>query len=303
MGGDPQSSTTAIAHHFGGQTMTANLRAVMLRRPASPQTVNDWEAFGYVHPVDQQLAEHEHAALRQILADEGVDVIDALPDAGGSLDAIFAFDPSIMTDQGAIILRMGKGLRLTEGALHEKTYHELGIPILGRIKDPGTVEGGDTMWINERLLAVGQGYRTNAEGIRQLREILAGIDVEVVSFDLPYFHGPNECLHLLSMISPLASDLAVVYKPIMAVRFVELLDEHAWRMVEIPDEEFDTMGCNVLALSPGKCLALAGNDGTKQRLEAAGCEVLTYEGREISLNRFGGPTCLTRPIWRSAGPA
>jgi len=272
----------------------------MVRRPANPRTGGDWEKFGYVHPIDQTRAEREHAAMRQILASNHIDVIEAGPDEAGRLDAIFAFDPSIMTDQGAVILRMGKALRMDEGALHAKTYEELGIPILGRIKDPGTVEGGDTMWINERLLAVALGYRTNAEGIRQLREILAGIDVDVVSFDLPYFHGPDECLHLLSMISPLASDLAVVYKPMMAVRFVELLEEQGWRLIEIPENEFDTMGCNVLALAPGKCLALAGNDGTKRRLEEAGCEVLTYEGSEISRNRFGGPTCLTRPIWRMA---
>jgi dimethylargininase len=295
-----EQGKAAVAHRYGGQTMTAQLRSVMIRRPARPLTERAWEAFGYAHPVEQPLAEREHAALRRLLMDNGVEVIEAGPDEDGLLDAIFAFDPSIMTDQGAIILHMGKELRQTEGYLHEKTYAELGIPILGRVKDPGTVEGGDTMWINERLLAVGMGYRTNVEGVRQLREILAGIDVEVVSFDLPYFHGPGECLHLLSMISPLASDLAVAYKPMMAVRFVELLEDHGWRLVEIPEEEFETMGCNVLALAPGTCLALAGNDGTKANLEAEGCEVLTYEGREISLNRFGGPTCLTRPIWRSA---
>jgi dimethylargininase len=276
--------------------MTAPLQSVMVRRPGRGA---DWEAFGYVHPVDQERAEREHAALRELLATNGVEVIKGGPD-DGLPDAIFTFDPSIMTDAGAVILRMGKELRIDEGALHARMYEELGIPILGRIKAPGTVEGGDTMWVNEHLLAVGNGYRTNSEGIRQLREILAGIDVEVVAFDLPYFHGRAECLHLLSMISPLASDLAVVYKPMMAVRFVELLEEHGWRLVEIPEHEFETMGCNVLALAPGKCLALAGNEGTKSRLEAAGCEVLTYEGQEISLNRFGGPTCLTRPIWRAA---
>jgi dimethylargininase len=296
VGANLHSPSATVAQRFGGHSMTAPLRSVMVRRPGQG---TDWEAFGYVHPIDQSRAEREHSALCETLAANGVEVIEGGPDEG-LLDAIFTFDPSIMTDAGAVILRMGKELRLGEGVLHAKMYEELGIPILGRIKAHGTVEGGDTMWVNERLLAVGHGYRTNAEGIRQLREILAGIDVEVVSFDLPYFHGPGECLHLLSLISPLASDLAVVYKPLMAVRFVELLEDHGWRMVEVPENELETMGCNVLALAPGKCLALSGNAGTKTRLEAAGCEVLTYEGQEISLNRFGGPTCLTRPIWRAA---
>src|SRR5262245_62602275 len=166
--------------------MTAPLRSVMVRRPGRGE---DWDAFGYVHPVDQVHAEREHAALCELLAGIGAQVIEGGPD-DGLLDAIFTFDPSIMTDAGAVILRMGKELRLDENTLHAKMYEELGIPILGRIKEPGTVEGGDTMWVNERLLAVGLGYRTNAEGIRQLREILAGIEVDVVSFDLPYFHGP-----------------------------------------------------------------------------------------------------------------
>jgi N-dimethylarginine dimethylaminohydrolase len=294
MGVNTHPQGSAVVHRFGGHSMTATLRSVIVRRPGIG---TDWEAFGYLHPIDQAKAEREHAAFRELLAAHGAEVIEGGPD-DGLLDAIFTFDPSIITDAGAVILRMGKELRLEESAIHAEMYEELGIPILGRIKAPGTVEGGDTMWVNERLLAVGHGYRTNAEGIRQLREILAGIDVEVVAYDLPYFHGPAECMHLLSMISPLAADLAVVYKPLMAVRLVELLEEQDWRLVEIPDDEFETMGCNVLALAPGKCLALAGNPGTKARLAAAGCEVLTYEGEEISRNRFGGPTCLTRPIWR-----
>jgi dimethylargininase len=196
------------------------------------------------------------------------------------------------------LLRMGKELRRDETAFHALTYGQLGIPVLGAVEEPGMVEGGDTLWLDERTLAVGRGYRTNQSGIDQLRVILGQIDVTVVTFDLPHWHGAGECLHLLSMISPVASELAVVYPPLMAVALVQELDDRGWRTVEVPDEEFDSMGCNVLALAPGRCLMLDGNPETRRRLEAAGCEVLTYEGSEISLNRQGGPTCLTRPIWR-----
>jgi dimethylargininase len=294
-------ASTATDRRFGGQSMTATLRSVLVRRPAKPAG-DEWRAFGYLHPVDAELAEQEHAALRERLAAAGVEVVEDGPDPDGLLDAIFAFDPSSITDHGAIILRPGKALRQAEAGLAARTYDRLGIPILGHIKEPGVVEGGDCFWIDEGTLAVGRGYRTNGEGIRQLREILAGIEVNLYAYDLPYWRGRGACLHLLSLISPVAADLAVIYRPLMAVRLVETLEERGWRFVEVPDEEFASMGCNVLALGPGRCLMLEGNPETRRRLEAAGCDVQAYQGREISLNREGGPTCLTRPLWREDPP-
>jgi len=278
--------------------MTASLRRVIVRQPAPPLGSEDWKAFGYAHAIDEDETHRQHLALRELLVREGIDVVTAGPDEAGHLDAIFAYDPSIMTDWGAALLRTGKELRRDETVFHALTYGELGIPILGVVVEPGMVEGGDTLWLDERSLAVGRGYRTNQSGIDQLRVMLEPIDVTVIAFDLPHWHGAGECLHLMSMISPVAADLAVVYPPLMAVALVQELGERGWRTVEVPDEEFDSMGCNVLALAPGRCLMLDGNPETRRRLEAAGCDVLTYEGSEISLNRQGGPTCLTRPIWR-----
>lgn len=287
--------------NWGGHSMSATLRRVMVRRPTPPLDPADWEAFGFLHPVDHDLTVQQHDAFRAILEGEGVEVIAAGPDEVGHLDAIFSYDPTIMTDRGAILLRPGKELRRDEVAFHAHTYGELGIPILGEIHEPGMVEGGDTLWIDDRTLAVGRGYRTNQAGIEQLSAILEPLGVTVNAYDLPHYHGEGECMHLMSMISPVAADLAVVYLPIMAVAFVQDLQARGWRFVEVPDEEFDSMGCNVLAIAPGKALMVDGNPVTKSRLEAAGCEVLTYQGSEVSLNRFGGPTCLTRPILRRNG--
>ncbi len=294
-------SAVTVTRTFGGQSMWAPLRRVMVRRPAPPATADDWRAFGFLHQVDHAVAEREHAAFRAILAGEGVEVIEAGPDAPGQLDAIFAYDPSFITDRGAILLRMGKNVRQQETALHAETYRQLGIPIVGEISAPGTVEGGDCFWLDERTLAVGRGYRTNEHGIRQLRALLAEQGIEVVAYDLPHWRGAGECLHLMSLISPIAPDLAVVFPPLMAVALLEELRERSWRLVEVPEEEFDTLGCNVLALAPGRCVLREGNPITRRRLEGAGCEVLTYEGNEISLNRAGGPTCLTRPLLRDVG--
>jgi N-dimethylarginine dimethylaminohydrolase len=292
-------SSTAAARRFGGHSMTATLRTVMVRQPARTLGADDWRPFGYLHPIDQTTTERQHAAFREILTSHGVEVVNVGPDEAGHLDAIFAYDPSLMTDGGAVLLRMGKELRRDETAFHALTYGQIGVPILGVVEAPGMVEGGDTLWIDDRTLAIGRGYRTNQSGIEQLAAILAPLGVEVLAFDLPYWQGAGECLHLMSLISPVAADLAVVYRPMMAVAFVQLLEGRGWRFVDVPDEEFDSMGCNVLALAPGKALMLEGNPETRRRLEAAGCEVLTYEGSEISMNRQGGPTCLTRPIWRS----
>lgn len=295
---DRTDLATTARGDYGGHSMIAPLKRVIVRRPTIPATGEEWRALGYLHQVDQVRAEEEHYAFRSLIAAHGIEVIEAGPDMQGELDAIFPYDPSIMTDNGAILLRPGKKLRLREVGFAEETYARLVIPILGRIESPGTVEGGDTMWLDEQTLAVGRGYRTNAEGIRQLSEILGGIGVTVLAFDLPHFNGPAECLHLLSLISPVADKLAVVYPPLMAVSFIETLRAFGWNLVDIAEEEFATQASNVLAIAPGRLIMLDGNPVTRKRLEFWGCEVETYSGEEISFNRFGGPTCLTRPILR-----
>ncbi len=290
----------ATERQYGGHSMSATLRTVMVRRPAAPANHDDWRRFGYLHSVDVARSEAEHAAFRAILAGEGVEVVAAGPDPDGELDAVFAYDPSFMTDGGAILTRMGKPVRLAESDYAAATYAELGVPVLGRIQSPGIFDGGDAFWLDATTLAVGRSYRTNEAGIAQLGQILAGIGVDVVRVELPHWHGPAECLHLMSMISPVRDALAVVYLPLLPAPFVELLQERGWGFVEVPDDEFLGMACNVLALGPGRCLMLDRNPVTKARLEAAGCHVLTYTGDEISRNREGGPTCLTRPILRSS---
>jgi N-dimethylarginine dimethylaminohydrolase len=284
---------------WGGQTMVGALRRVLVRAPAPPASGVEFAAFGYPHAVKHERAVREHAAFRELLAAAGAEVITAGPDEPGLLDAIFAYDPSLMTDAGAILLRPGKALRLPEVALAERAYAELGIPIAGRIAAPGAVEGGDTLWLDEQTLAVGRGYRTNDEGIRQLRALLEPRGVSVLTVDLPHWRGPGECLHLMSFISPVGERLAVVYLPLMAVPFVAELRRRGWDLIEVPDAEFATHGCNVLALGPRRALVCDGSPVTRARLEAAGVDVVAYTGDEISHNRAGGPTCLTRPILRA----
>lgn len=284
---------------WGGNTMVGTLERVLVFPPVRPADNMSWQEFGYLRPIDHELAIREHQTFRQLLADAGAEVISGETDDPSLPDAIFPYDPSIITDAGAILCRPGKELRRGEVDLAEQTYGELGIPVIGRIEAPGTVEGGDCLWIDSRTLAVGRGYRTNADGIDQLREILANQGVNVLAFDLPYWHGPSECLHLLSLISMLDDDLAVVYRPLMPVALVQLLEERGIASVEIPDNEFPSQGTNVLTVAPRRCILLRENVQTVQRLRDAGCDVTVYSGDEISHNRTGGPTCLTKPILRT----
>jgi len=284
---------------YGSQSMVAPLRRVLVKRPDEAFGDADPAIWHYTARPDLAAAQREHDALTGILRAAGAEVVDHSEPQPARADAIYVFDPALVTDRGAVLLRMGKELRRGEEAALGERFAALGIPVLDALSGDATAEGGDLLWLDHDTLAVGQGFRTNAEGLRQLREILERIGVAVVPVELPYFTGPAACLHLLSLISLVDHDLAVVYPPLLAVPFWNLLRARGCRLVEVPEEEFASQGPNVLALAPRKALMLEGNPVTRRRLEDAGCEVLTYRGREISLKAEGGPTCLTRPLFRA----
>ena len=280
---------------FGAQSMTAPLGEVLVKRPGPAfGAAFDDPSHGFLHPVDLDVARREHDALVELLASLGP-VVHVLETELDSPDLVYTFDPLLVTDRGAIPLRPGKPNRAAEPAAIEAWTRAAGIPTLGRIESPGTVEGGDTLWLRPDLLCIGRTLRTNEEGARQL-EMLVGGDVRV--FDVPYWHGPAELIHLLSVISPVADDLAVVYKPLLPVGLWALLGELGVRLIDVPDEEFRTLGCNVLAVRPRVVIVAEGNPRTAEALAAAGCEVHAYPATEIGLNGSGGPTCMTRPILR-----
>jgi dimethylargininase len=285
------------AREYGCQNMTAHLRRVLVRAPQSADAAL-WKAYGWRAEPDPGEAAAEHEAFRALLAESGAEVVLAETPHGPDPDAIYVYDPAIVADSGAILLRPGKEGRRGEPAAMGADFVEAGVPIAGQLDAPALAEGGDTVWLDDRTLLVGRGYRTNDAGIAALSELLPG--VEVVVFDLPHYHGAGEVLHLMSFLSPLDVDLAVVYLPLMPVRLVELLRERGIEFVEVPDDEFETMGPNVLALGPRVALALEGNHESRRRMEAAGVDVRVYKGDHISRLGDGGPTCLTRPLLRTA---
>ncbi len=283
---------------YGGQSMFAPLRRVLVKRPGESFGGADPERWSYAARPDLAAARREHDSLVAILRRAGAEVVGHDRPQPGKADAIYVFDPALLTDRGAVVLAMGKELRRGEEAAMARRLEELGVPTLFRLDGAARAEGGDLLWVDEGTLAVGQGFRTNAEGLRQLRAGLEPNGIELVPVELPCFRGPAACLHLLSLVSIVDRDLAVVYPPLMAISFWRQLRDRGFRLIEVPEEEFATMGPNVLALAPGHCLMLEGNPLTRERLLAAGCRVETYRGREISWKAEGGPTCLTRPILR-----
>jgi N-dimethylarginine dimethylaminohydrolase len=287
---------------YGAQSMAAPIRRVVMRSAASAMAGADRVRWHYGPGFDAAKAGAQHAALAGLVASSGA-TIEWLPDVeDGLADSVFTHDPSLMTDRGAIILSMGKALRRAEPGLHEDVYRGLGIPILGRIEDPGQVEGGDCVWVDTRTLAVGRGVRTNEAGIRQLAAILAPLGVEVLGYDLPLWQGEEACLHLMSVISPLADDLALVHPPLLPVAFYQLLKDRGIRLVEGDPEEFAAshgLSLNVLPTAPREVIAVAGFPKTAAAMQAAGCTVATFEADALCIACEGGPTCLTRPILRA----
>lgn len=262
---------------------------------------SQWQALNFTAAPDLASAIDEYERFLDILRSSGTTVHQLPRNPETTLDSIYARDASIASPNGLILGRMGKRARQSEPHAQERAFRgmDAAIEICGRIEAPGLLEGGDVVWLDERTLVIGRGYRTNIEGIRQVRG-LVGDSVDVIDVPLPHWRGESDVMHLMSLISPVDRDLALVYARLLPVPFRQLLLDRGYRLIEVPDEEFDSMGCNVLALSPGRCVMLTGNGRTRTALERAGVEVIEYAGTEISVKGAGGPTCLTRPLVRAA---
>jgi N-dimethylarginine dimethylaminohydrolase len=279
--------------------MVGRLRRVVMRRPDEAMAAADPAAWHYTGTIDVEEARRAHDAFADALRAWDVEVLyhdEPLPEHS---DSVFVFDPVLVTDHGTIVLSMGKARRRGEEGPLARTLQDCGVPVYGRLEGDARVEAGDTLWLDHDTLAVGRGFRTNAEGVRQLRGLLGQLGVTVVDYDLPYFTGPEACLHLLSLVSPLDVDLAVAYPPLMPTAFWTELQRRGVRLLEVPEEEFMlTQATNVLTVGPRRCIMLDGNPVTRQLLETEDCEVVTFPGAPLSLKAEGGPTCLTRPVWR-----
>jgi N-Dimethylarginine dimethylaminohydrolase len=288
---------------YTAHSETGKIKFIVLK-PVQHAFINDfhieedWKSLNYLGKPDFSTAVIEYEEFRALLKLSGTECFLLPQDDSVNMDSVYCRDASIATNRGMIICNMGKAGRKNEPMAVKKAFEKNGISVLAVISPPATLEGGDVAWLDENLLAAGHSYRTNEEGIRQLTSIMKPLDVEVITVALPHYKGPTDVFHLMSVLSPVDKDLAVVYSPLLPIKFRNLLLDRGYRLIEVPDREFETMGCNVLALSPRECLMTDGNPHTKSELERAGCKVTVYRGEEISVKGGGGPTCLTRPIYR-----
>ena len=285
--------------------MVNGVKRILLKHPRdaflNQQKVNsESKELSYPSPPDLDLAVKQYDLFVDLIKSFGSEVYFLPPDNNTSLDSIYTHDPCTMTNNGLIVCNMGKLERSSEPDHIERFFQSMNIPIIGKIKRPGTLEGGDIVWINEHTVAVGEGYRSNLEGINQFQKILGEQVTEVIPVALPHWEGPNDCLHLMSNLSPIDDNLFLVYSRLLPVSFIKYLTYNKIKLIEVPDEEYYSMGCNVLAMGKGKVIMLEGNPITQERLEAEGVKVKTYNGSEISIKGAGGPTCLTRPFLRSS---
>ncbi len=290
----------------GHQSDVGAIRSVLIKH-ARDALVSDecidrqWRELNYQSRPDLSRAVREYDAFAALLEGFGFDIHFLPKNDGVGLDSLYPRDAAIACDKGMILCNMGKPSRRTEPAAMQVALNGIDVPIHGAITGDGRIEGGDVAWIDQRTLAVGRGYRTNDEGIRQLRELLGDCVDELIVVPLPHWRGPGDVFHLMSILSPIDRDLALVYSPLIPVPFRENLLSRGIELVEVPDSEFETMGCNVLAVAPRKCVMLGDNRQTRARLEDVGAEVHVFEGREICAKGAGGPTCLTRPVRRVTG--
>jgi arginine deiminase len=289
---------------FGGHSMVAPLRRVIVKRPAEAfrsreHIRNQWQELAYVRPPDLERASADHSRFVALMKDAGAEVVYLPADDRTGLDSIYTHDPVLMTDRGAIIFQMGKPARRGEGPAFSDGLRSWNVPILGVVDGEATAEAGDMVWLDRQTLVVGRSFRTNHAGIARLSELLSPLGVTVIPVELAYWNGPRDVLHLMSFISLLDDDLAVVYRRLLPVPLFELLAARGIQLVDVPEEEYESLGCNVLAVAPRRVIVVGGNPMTRSRLEAAGCQVLEFAGTEICLPGAGGPTCLTRPLLRA----
>lgn len=288
---------------YGCESNVGPLRSVLVKSPRMAHGGQEglaasWRALHYPAEPRYDAALHQHGQLLALLRRAGAEIHELPAAEGTGPDSVYTHDPVIVTSRGAIGCRMGKDARSAEPAAALRWMASMDIPILGHIVAPGSLEGGDVVWLDSRTVAVGEGYRTNAAGIRQFRALLGDLVDEVISVPLPHWTGPADCLHLMSLISPVAGNLAVVYSRLLPVPFRQLLTGLGYELVEVPDDEYNLMACNVLAVAPRKVVMLAGCPVTEQGLKSAGAEVWTFDGSDLCLLGGGGPTCLTRPLLR-----
>lgn len=289
--------------NYNGHSMTGDLLRVLVCPPRNAgwdrsERKPSWRELGFHRAPDFATAQGQHDDLCRLLTEAGAELLCMSPSKSLTLDAVYTHDASLATDWGLVLMNPGKVNRVAEAQAHADCCARFGIPVLGAISGAGCAEAGDIVWLDSHTLLVGMSYRTNREGIEQMRSRLGAKGVDVISAPLPYGQGPSACLHLMSLMSMLDEGTILVDLPWLAVETVEVLKARGFSLIEIDYTERESLACNVLSLGSKRLIAIDVNQATNQRLRDAGFDVRTFPGSEICINGSGGPTCLTRPLLR-----
>ena len=299
---DNQNIYTGKKAEFGVSSMTSRLKTVGMLKPMEALRAADPEKWHYGHSFDPEKVDSNYSSFTKTLANLDVDILWMSPTNNEIADSVFTYDASFMTQEGAILLSPGKLLRKGEEKIHEAFYKDNNIPVIGKTSGSAIAEGGDMFWLDRETLVIGKGFRTNKIGVEQIKRILIPFNVEVFSFDLPFFKGPNACLHMMSLISVVDEKKALAYVSLLPIGLVQLLEEKGYDLIEAPEDEFissEGLSINVLTIKPGICVMISGFSKTREALEKSGVTVHTFDGSSLCIGCEGGPTCLTRPILRA----
>tara|TARA_X000000950_G_scaffold118751_1_gene148775 strand:- start:801 stop:1685 length:885 start_codon:yes stop_codon:yes gene_type:complete len=289
---------------FGGQDMVSPIKKILIKHPQNAyinqsKIETESASLNYLGVPDYEIACSDYNNFLNLISTLDIEVHSLPIYQDTTLDSIYTHDPCVISDKGIILCNMGKKDRVHEPHAVKEYFESINVPILGHIENPGKLEGGDVVWIDTKTLAIGEGYRSNRYGIEQLKTILGDLVEEIITVPLPHWNGKNDCLHLMSNLSPLDHNLFLIYPRLLPVSFVQFLVDRKIELIEVPDSEYNSMGCNVLAVGHRKVIMVDGNPITKNILEKKDLKVFTYNGSEISLKGAGGPTCLTRPFLRT----
>lgn len=286
---------------YGVSSMIGQLRKVALLKPSDALINADPKKWHYGSAFKPEKIMDVHESFTKMLIKNGVEVFWIDDQSTVIADAVFTYDASLMTNNGAILMSPGKLARAGEQELHKTFYESCEIPIIGSISGDARAEAGDTLWIDEKTLVVGRGFRTNQQGVDQIKGMLEPFGVEIFVFDLPFYKGADACLHLMSLVSLVDIRVALVALPLLPVGFYKLLKSRNFQIIEAPYDEFEsssTLSTNVLAISPGNCIMLSNLPSTTKKLEEFGINVQVFNGHALCVGCEGGPTCLTRPLLR-----
>ena len=289
---------------FGGQDMVSPIKKILIKHPQNAyinqsKIETESASLNYVGVPDYEIACSDYNSFLNLISTLDIEIHSLPICQDTTLDSIYVHDPCVISDKGIILCNMGKKDRIHEPHAVKEYFESINVPILGHIENPGILEGGDIVWIDTKTLAIGEGYRSNRHGIKQLKAILGDLVEEIITVPLPHWNGKNDCLHLMSNLSPLDHNLFLIYPRLLPVSFIQFLVDKKIELIEVPDSEYNSMGCNVLAVGHRKVIMVDGNPITKTILEKKDLKVFTYKGSEISLKGAGGPTCLTRPFLRT----